>query len=186
MVRKAPRLKPKAFDHLFAVSAIRNIRKQWIEPSEHSKVVEENHQLKHGTSRTQTPNEYDADMKIIKLEQENKRLQGYIDTFQSASGVDLSNPYTGKRIGEAVRLALELEHQMGDSFHHREVHRLSKVAEEFERCAKGTAQAAVNLRALLGGTHAATCHAVRHAGIKCSCGLEPTSDIERSLQPDVS
>lgn len=180
VVRKAPRLKPKVFDVMFAVSMIRNIHKLWVSPAKHAAVVAELDALKHGPPLSDE--EVKKGVLVHNLERQLKDLQARIDRFEGASGVSISDDYNGKRIGAAVRYVID--HPRTDVDQIRQgAKTLSEAAETFETRARELAQAAVAMRALAPELpHAKFCQSknLNYPGL-CSCGVTPSSDAERAL-----
>lgn len=184
--RKAPKLTPQPFSHLFAVSAIRNIRKGYVDPTDHRKLEEELAEIKFGTKRQPTEDDLDKDEQIAKLKRELQHMKDYVARFEERSGVKLDAPsWEWGNIGAAVSIVLELgemqTHGRGDVRQH--VAALSKASEEMEQQARELAKAAVTLRALAPSTEcAASCPSRSRWGRgRCNCGAQPLSEVERKI-----
>lgn len=179
--RKAPKLKPRPFDPLFAVSTIRNIRNRYIEPSAHKKLQEEMYQLQYGRTDTETT---DLEMKIHNLEREQRRTQEMIQRFETSAGITLGEPsWEWGSIGEAVAVVRKIrENQLARGDIRADVHRLSKAAEEMEGRAAELAEAAVLLRSLMASRdHSERCSSQSGWRGRCTCGVDPLSKIEREI-----
>jgi len=187
-LRKAPKLTPKPFSPEFVVSAIRNIRRTYVDPTDHSRVEAELHELKYGKTRTLTTEEQDDKDKIRNLERELSYIKGYVERFEERSGVKMDTPsWEWGNIGDAVRIVRELEskdHAKGNIL--AAVATLSKASEELEKQAKEIAASAVKLRTLHRAQAGLACSprcrslAKFHPG-RCDCGQFPLSVVEKRL-----
>jgi len=189
VVRKAPRLTPEPFSPMFVVSAIRNIRRAYVDPIDHKRVADELAELKYGKNRTLSDEERDEKEKLRLAEQKLRYIEGYVERFEERSGVKLDTPsWEWGRIGDAVKIVLKLaENEHADGNVLKAVAALSTASEELERKAKELAQSAVQLRELHrmnnGNACAPSCASQRkyHPG-RCSCGQHALSMIEKQLQ----
>jgi hypothetical protein len=186
--RKAPKLKPRPFDALFVISMIRNIRKAWIDPGTHEAVKAELDAIKHGPPPTD--DDLENGRTVVDLERKLKQLQDKVSAFELASGVTLSDTWSFRPIGEAVKLVLELGGRAhGIDRLRQDVRILSETAKRFEESARASADAAVKLRALL-ATQGETMHtercqrAMTDWGNACHCGAVSLSDLELKLAGD--
>lgn len=133
--------------------------------------------------------DYDAAREKTALEKKLASMQSSMAKFKEASGIDLADRWDWRagQIGEAVKLALELQGRIGDPAILDHVRSLSESAAKHEEAAKAAAQAAVDLRRLVSVIeHAPRCR-TKHWGMsqECSCGAEPMSQGEKTLAADV-
>lgn len=178
--RKAPRVsKPRAFDAFFVVSMIRKATKDWVPQSVHKAVIEERDRLKYPTAVAGDPA---PELEAINDKRDLERLRASIANFEQASGVKLldESQYRFGDIGAAVKVALELRHEIGAEGARRELRRLSDAASTHGEIAKQAAGAAIRLRDLLKLVgHDTSC--LSHRGRRCSCGFDSMSEVEKEL-----
>jgi hypothetical protein len=139
--RQAPKLEAAPFSRGFVAAMIRNVCKSWVPRTEFDALrAKQRDELLAELAR-------DAQWKRDDAEAERDRLRAQIDEFERASGVHLSHYQCG-RIGEAVRLVLDVRHQLGEDALARHISNLEGSARNYEHMASMARQAIENLRTL--------------------------------------
>lgn len=185
-IRKAPRQKPQPIGVMFAVSLIRNMAKNYINPSVHKKLTDELEALKYGPTSDVESEKDRLERKVINLERDMRRMTEMVERFEKNSGVKLGEPsWEYGNIGEAVRVALDMRERIDIGAIGGDIATLSTAAAELERRAKAIAEGAVALRGLVGMTeHTDKCRSnPRHSWSRgqCNCGAIPLSEVEKKL-----
>jgi hypothetical protein len=185
--RKAKKLTPKKFDHLFAVSLIRNMAKRWKSDADYERVIAERDAALEKRELAPTPTERDKDNEIHDLKRRIKDMEDGIKAFEESTGVNLgsgkAHNYQMRNYGRSFKLAEEIENKLLSGELGSYVHTLSKYAENLENGAKDLAAAAVRLRELKPIAECPkSCRSQSGWGAgRCDCGRAPLSKIEKEI-----
>jgi hypothetical protein len=145
VVKKAPKLKPKAVDRSFFAALVRNVIAGYVPKHEHDVLRER--------QRDEIVQELDRTRAYQRegLELDLQRLKTTIEAFEKASGVEIGS-YNAGNIGAAVRTVLDLRHHLARDHLEKHATELDAVSSRYGYIADQAAGAAKTLRELLTGS----------------------------------
>ena len=142
VVKKAPKLKPKAVDRSFFAALVRNVMAGYVPKHEHDALKER--QRDEIVKELEQTRAYQREG----LELDVQRLKATIEAFEKASGVEVSS-YNAGNIGAAVRTVLDLRHDLARDHLVRRAQDLDAVSDRYAHISSQAAEAAKTLRELL-------------------------------------
>lgn len=142
VVKKAPKLKPRAVDRSFFAALVRNVMAGYVPKHEHDALRERQHdEIVQELEKTRAYQREDLELEV-------ERLKATLATFEEASGVEV-RAYNAGDIGAAVRTVLGLRHDLARDHLVRRAQDLDAVSDRYAHISNQAAEAAKTLRELL-------------------------------------
>lgn len=142
VVRKAPKLEPKAVDRSFFASLVRNVMTGYVPRHEHDSLRERQHaEIRADLEKNRELYREDAEAKL-------KNLEAVVAAFEKASGVGIDRWCAGN-VGEAVRRVLDLKSQFGREAMQVHIRQLEVASNHHSRLGEQARAAAATLRELV-------------------------------------
>jgi hypothetical protein len=145
VVKKAPKLKPKAVDRSFFAALVRNVMAGYVPKHEHDALKErQRDEIIQELERTRAYQHESVELDL-------QRLKATVEAFEKASGVEVSS-YNAGNIGATVRTVLDLRHHLAEDHLEQRARELDAVSNRYKYVSDQAADAAKTLRELLTGS----------------------------------